>query len=166
MIDCTNKSKSACAVAHYNTAVYYIQNGESLIKKQLYLSAKIEFMQAVCRLEAAKILLKQAKLNNFQDYQIVIQFGLKKRIEEKINFCDRRINFLRWKNTMKLLFENWRQYLLLSETQILVEGRISDTARKYPELAKKREDLDGENLLDVIIAADPSGNQKYLIGRC
>jgi len=65
---------------------------------------------------------------------------------------------------MKLLFENWRQYLLLSETQILVEGRISDTARKYPELAKKREDLDGESLLDVIIAADPSGNQKYLMG--
>ena len=97
MIDCTNKSKSACAVAHYNAAVYYIQNGEKLIEKQLYLSAKIEFMQAVCRLEAAKILLKQAKLNNFQDYQIVIQFGLKERIKEKINFCDRRINFLRWK---------------------------------------------------------------------
>ena len=65
---------------------------------------------------------------------------------------------------MKLIFENWRRYLLLSEAQILVEGRISDTARKYPELAKKREDFDGESLLDVIIDADPSGNQKYLMG--
>jgi len=97
MIDCTSKSKSACAVAHYNTAVYYIQDGEKLIEKQLYLSAKIEFMQAVCRLEAAKVILEQAKLNSFQDYQIVMQFGLKQRIEEKINFCVKRINFLRWK---------------------------------------------------------------------
>ena len=65
---------------------------------------------------------------------------------------------------MKLLFENWREYLLLSEAQILIEGRISDTAKKYPELAKKRKELDGMGLLDVLINADPSDNQKYLMG--
>ena len=65
---------------------------------------------------------------------------------------------------MKLLFENWRKYLLLSEAQILIEGRISDAAKKYPELAKKRKELDGMGLLDVLINADPSDNQKYLMG--
>tara|TARA_R110000822_G_scaffold75065_2_gene180399 strand:+ start:1938 stop:3575 length:1638 start_codon:yes stop_codon:yes gene_type:complete len=65
---------------------------------------------------------------------------------------------------MKLLLENWRKYSLLTEQQLLIEGRISDTKLKYPELAKNREELDGENILDVLIDADPSGNQKYLMG--
>ena len=65
---------------------------------------------------------------------------------------------------MKLLLENWRKYSLLAEQQLLIEGRISDTKLKYPELAKNREELDGENILDVLIDADPSGNQKYLMG--
>ena len=69
---------------------------------------------------------------------------------------------------MKLLFENWRRYSSPSETQILVEGRISDTAKKYPELAKNREELGGESVLDVLIDADPTAEtnspQKYLEG--
>ena len=65
---------------------------------------------------------------------------------------------------MKLLFEDWRKYSLLTEQQLLIEGRINDTKLKYPELAKKREELDGESVLDVFIDADPSGNQKYLMG--
>ena len=65
---------------------------------------------------------------------------------------------------MKLLFEGWRKYSLLAEQQLLIEGRISDAKLKYPELAKKREELDGESVLDVLIDADPSGNQKYLMG--
>jgi len=64
---------------------------------------------------------------------------------------------------MKLLFESWRKHTNLLEEQLLIEGRISDAERKYPELAKKREELDGESLLDTLIAADPSGNQKYLM---
>ena len=63
---------------------------------------------------------------------------------------------------MKLLFENWRGYL--TESQLLVEGRIQDAERKFPELAKKREELDGESLLGVLIQGDPSENQKYLMG--
>ena len=65
---------------------------------------------------------------------------------------------------MKLLFESFRNYALLTEEQLLIEGRIDDAAKKYPELAQKREELDGESLLDALIAADPSGNQKYLMG--
>jgi len=65
---------------------------------------------------------------------------------------------------MKKLFERFRDYSLNQNTSLLIEGRISDTELKYPELAKKREELDGESLLDALIAADPSGNQKYLMG--
>ena len=54
---------------------------------------------------------------------------------------------------MKLLFENWRQYL--NEEQLLIEGRIEDIKKKYP-------DLDEKGLLDILIDKDPSGNQKYL----
>jgi len=64
---------------------------------------------------------------------------------------------------MKLLFESWRKHTDLLEEQLLIEGRVSDAERKYPELAKKREELDGESLLDTLIAADPSDNQKYLM---
>ena len=65
---------------------------------------------------------------------------------------------------MKTLFESFRSYSLLAEEQLLIEARTDDAAAKYPELAKKREELDGESLLDALIAADPSGNQKYLMG--
>ena len=65
---------------------------------------------------------------------------------------------------MQRLFETWRKYSLLSEEQLIIEGRISDTKKKYPELAKQRKELDGESLLDVLMGADPSNNQKYLMG--
>ena len=65
---------------------------------------------------------------------------------------------------MRRLLENWRKYSILTENQLLIEGRIDDAKAKYPELAKKREELDGESLMDVLIAKDPSGNQKYLMG--
>jgi hypothetical protein len=63
---------------------------------------------------------------------------------------------------MQDLFENFRKYSILTEDQLLIEGRKDDVKKKYPELAEKREGLDGESVLDVLIQADPSGNQKYL----
>jgi len=65
---------------------------------------------------------------------------------------------------MQDLFENFRNYSILTEEQLLVEGRIDNTKKKYPELAKPTVELDGESLLDALIQADPSGNQKYLMG--
>jgi len=64
---------------------------------------------------------------------------------------------------MKNLLENFRSYSLLAEEQLLIEKRTDDAAAKYPEIAKKREELGGESLLDVLIEADPSGNHKYLM---
>ena len=57
---------------------------------------------------------------------------------------------------MKSLFENWRKYTSpLNEEQLLIEGRIDDTKKKYPE-------LDKSGLIDILVNKDPSGNQKYL----
>ena len=97
MVDCTTKTHAECAVAHYHASFQFIRDGEEFIEKELYVSARIEFMQAICRLEAAKILLEEAKLNNFQEYRVVTQFGLQQKINEKITLCDRKLNFLRWK---------------------------------------------------------------------
>jgi len=65
---------------------------------------------------------------------------------------------------MKRWLENFRSYSMAVETELLIEGRKDDAKIKYPGLAKKREELDGESLLDVLIDKDPSGNQKYLMG--
>ena len=65
---------------------------------------------------------------------------------------------------MRDLFESFRHYTGASDEQLLIEGRKENAAKRYPELAKKRDTLDGESVLDVLIQADPSGNQKYLEG--
>ena len=65
---------------------------------------------------------------------------------------------------MKLLLENFKKFSTLTEDQLIVEGRIDDARKKYPALNKPQEDLDGKTLLDILIDADPSGNQKYLMG--
>ena len=65
---------------------------------------------------------------------------------------------------MKLLLENFRKFSTLTEEQLIVEGRIDDARRKYPDLAKPQQELEGESLLQLLIDADPSGNQKYLMG--
>ena len=66
---------------------------------------------------------------------------------------------------MKLLFENWRKYTQLNEEQLLIEGRIDVVKKKYPELAKALSaGVNRDSPLDTLINADPSGNQKYLMG--
>ena len=65
---------------------------------------------------------------------------------------------------MKLLLENFKKFSTLTEEQLIIEGRIDDARKKYPDLAKPQQELEGESLLQLLIDADPSGNQKYLMG--
>jgi len=66
---------------------------------------------------------------------------------------------------MKLLLENFKRFSTLTEEQLIIEGRIDDARKKYPFLAKRSAEPVGEKtLLDLLIDADPSGNQKYLMG--
>jgi hypothetical protein len=97
LVDCTNLSKGECAIALYNDSERFIAQGEEYVDKGLYVSATLEYMQALCRLEASKISLNEAKLNTFQDYQIVMQFQLEEKVEEKIRFCERRIRSVQWR---------------------------------------------------------------------
>jgi len=83
LTDCLNLSEAQCAEALYNDAERYIAQGEEFIHRQLYVSAKVEFMQALCRLEAAKIRLRQAGVDGYLE--------LEEKIEERINLCDRRM---------------------------------------------------------------------------
>ena len=65
---------------------------------------------------------------------------------------------------MKLLLENFKRFSTLTEEQLIIEGRIDDARKKYPFLAKRSAEPVGEKtLLDLLIDADPSGNQKYLM---
>lgn len=96
MVNCDNKSQAECAIAHYEASQQFINEGEELISKRLYTSARLVYMQAVCRLEVAKILLNEAKLANFEEYKSVIDLDLENMIKEKIELCDRKLNNLRW----------------------------------------------------------------------
>ena len=97
MVDCTSMSDADCAIAHYEAASQFINDAQKLISKRLYTSAQLEYMQALCRLEVAKILLNQAKLNNFEEYKRVTDSDLENRIAQRISLCDRKIDYLRWK---------------------------------------------------------------------
>ena len=98
-LDCKNKSEAECAVALYHDSDNFIKEGHKLIEQKLYLSASLEFMQALTRLSEAEIRVERAKLDNFQDYQIVTQFNLQEKIKEKIKTCERLISHLKWKRS-------------------------------------------------------------------
>jgi len=95
-LDCTGKSEAECAVALYQDSERFVKEGEKLIAKKLYLSARVEFMQALTRLSEAEIRIERAKLNNYEDYKIVMQFKLDHKVKQRIMFCERLIRFTQW----------------------------------------------------------------------
>ena len=63
----------------------------------------------------------------------------------------------------KLLFEGWRKFLSEDEEVLLIEGRKEDAKKAIVKNIKPGQlTKELEKLLDTIIEADPSGNQKYL----
>jgi hypothetical protein len=96
-LDCTGITESECAISLYYDSTKFIQNGQELIKKELYLSASLEFMQAMCRLIESEIRAGRSKTINYENYKKVIEFDLEKKVKEKIKFCERMISFTQWK---------------------------------------------------------------------
>lgn len=96
-LDCTGKSESDCAAALYNASAAFIEAGEDLEQRSLYLSATVEYMQALTRLSEAEIRLKRAKTTNYEDWKVAVLFGLEKKIKERIENCQRKINLLKWR---------------------------------------------------------------------
>jgi hypothetical protein len=56
---------------------------------------------------------------------------------------------------MKLLFENFRKFQMLTEDELLAESRLDDTIKKYPNLEARH--------IDRLSGYDPSKNNKYLM---
>ena len=96
-LDCSKKSEAECAVALYYDSDKFIKEGKKLLDKKLYISAKVEFMQAMTRLAEAEIRLKRAKTANYQDYQIVTQLNLDKKIKGKIQMCEQLMRAADWR---------------------------------------------------------------------
>ena len=72
-LDCSNKNEAECAIALYNASEAFIKEGEGLADKNLYLSASVEYMQAMTRLSEAEIRIKR--------------IGAKK-ITNNLNYCE------------------------------------------------------------------------------
>lgn len=96
-IDCSDKTKAECSVALYNDAIKIMEEGLRLEDKKMYVSAKLEYMIALCRLSAAEILYKQANTETFEDFKLIQTFKLEKKIEIKIKKCESKILTLGWK---------------------------------------------------------------------
>ena len=96
-IHCDGKEGAECAVIIYNKSKTFTEEAKKLEKKELYLSAQLEYMQAMCWLSVAKIILAKSKLENFDDWQVAVTLGLEKKIENKIKACQRKIFLLKWK---------------------------------------------------------------------
>jgi len=96
-LNCDNKSKGECAAALYNDSRGIIKKAKELENKKLYLSAKVEYMIAMCRLVEAEILISQVKTEDYEDFVAVTTLGLEKAVKNKINLCERRIHVLNFK---------------------------------------------------------------------
>ena len=96
-IHCNNKKGADCAAALYNKSEPFIKEGKKLANKTLYLSAQLEYLQAMCRLSIAEITLQRSKTENYEDWQVAIILGLEKKIKERIKLCERQIFLLKWK---------------------------------------------------------------------
>ena len=95
-LDCKGMSEVECAVALYHDSERFVKEGEKLIAKKLYLSARVEFMQALTRLSESGIRIERAKLNNYEDYKVVVQFKLDYKVKQRIMLCERLIRFTQW----------------------------------------------------------------------
>ena len=94
--DCGSNKGAACATALYKDALKYIAKGESFEKKNFNLTAKVNYLQAMCRLIEAKTILNNAKTTSYKDWKIAVVAGLEKKIKEKIKLCRKRNFLLEW----------------------------------------------------------------------
>lgn len=96
-IKCNDKKGANCAAFLYHQSESFIQEGKKLITKKLYLSAQLEYMQALCYLSIGEIVLKKSKTESYEDWEIAVTLGLEKKIKERIELCEKQIRLLRWK---------------------------------------------------------------------
>ena len=94
-LDCSSKNEAECAIALYNASEVFIKEGEGLAAKELYLSASVEYMQAMTRLSEAEIRIK--RIEDFKEWKMVQDFQLEQKLTERIKLCQQQIFLLKWK---------------------------------------------------------------------
>lgn len=88
-LDCTGKTEEQCAVALYEDSQKFIDEGKNLADQRLYLSASIEYMQAMSRLIEAEIRLSGTK------------HPLQSKINSRINHCKVQVKKMQWKRKQR-----------------------------------------------------------------
>jgi len=78
--DCKNKDDLSCAVILYNDSLKYMKEGDKLASQNFYLSASIEYLQALSRLYEAEIRLKRANHN---------KTGFYEKVQKRILICEK-----------------------------------------------------------------------------
>jgi hypothetical protein len=76
--DCKNKDDLSCAVILYNDSLKYMKEGDKLAAQNFYLSASIEYLQALSRLYEAEIRLNRSQHRNT---------GFYKKVQKRILKC-------------------------------------------------------------------------------
>ena len=95
-IDCSKKTVAQCAIALYIDSESYIDTAKTLVSKKLYMSATLEYLQALTRLSLAKIKATKAKLNNYAEYQHIVRYDLENKIKVRHKYCSSQIERLKW----------------------------------------------------------------------
>ena len=96
-VDCNAKTKAECVIAFYVDSQRLTDNAKALIKKRFFLSARVELMQALCRLYTIEINLKSIKTDNFKNYKAVMKFNLEEKTKKQIKICDRLLHSIQWR---------------------------------------------------------------------
>ena len=86
-----------CADLLYNKATALMIEGQQVAHNEFYMTASVKYRQAACLLKEARIRLVEAKLQDFDDWQVAVTLGLERKIKESIKQCDMFINIYRWR---------------------------------------------------------------------
>lgn len=85
-LDCTGKTEEQCAIALFEDSQKYIDEGEKMVQKKFYLTASVEYMQAMSRLIEAEIRLKRVNPRH----------PLQDDIRKRINHCRVKVKKIQW----------------------------------------------------------------------
>ena len=97
-LDCRKKTEAECAIALYKVSQKFIQEGKKLASKKLYLSASLEYMQALTRLSEAEIRIKRIDgYDKYNQWKMIKDFKLEQKLKKRIKLCERQIFLLKWK---------------------------------------------------------------------
>ena len=78
--DCKNKDDLSCSIILYDDAFKYMKEGDRLASQNFYLSASIEYLQALSRLYEAEI-----RLSNAEHHRT----GFMKKVQKRILKCEK-----------------------------------------------------------------------------